>query len=283
MINKGTVLIRFIGPFVAFFTALIGGFESHFILLGITFWMLIWWISETVHLAVTALLPLLLFPLFGIMEAKSMSTYYAHPLVYLFFGGFVIARALEQTNLHYRIALWILRKTGTEGRGLLAGFMISSAFMSMWISNTATSIMMLPVVTSVLAVLPNKVSVKVERPLLLSVAWASNIGGMATLIGTPPNMIFAGFLSDNLDREIGFVEWLPIGLSVSITMGVVAFLILARSFRGVQFSHAAEDDTADFLKSEWEKLGSLNRIQKRVALIFATTALLWILRPYSVV
>ena len=173
-----------------------------------------------------------------------------------------------------------MRKTGTEGRGLLAGFMISSAFMSMWISNTATSIMMLPVVTSVLAVLPNKVSVKVERPLLLSVAWASNIGGMATLIGTPPNMIFAGFLSDNLDREIGFVEWLPIGLSVSITMGVVAFLILARSFRGVQFSHAAEDDTADFLKSEWEKLGSLNRIQKRVALIFATTALLWILRPY---
>lgn len=280
MINKGTVLIRFIGPFVAFFVAVTGGFESHFILLGITFWMLIWWISETVHLAVTALLPLLLFPLFGIMEAKSMSTYYAHPLVYLFFGGFVLARALEQTNLHYRIALWILRKTGTEGRGLLAGFMISSAFMSMWISNTATSIMMLPVVTSVLAVLPNKVSVRVERPLLLSVAWASNIGGMATLIGTPPNMIFAGFLSENLDREIGFVEWLPIGLFASIIMGIVAFLILARSFRGVQFSGTVEEYTADFLKTEWEKLGSLNRSQKRVALIFVTTALLWILRPY---
>lgn len=280
MINKGTVLIRFIGPFVAFFMAVMGGFESHFILLGITFWMLIWWISETVHLAVTALLPLLLFPLFGIMEAKSMSTYYAHPLVYLFFGGFVLARALEQTNLHYRIALWILRKTGTEGRGLLAGFMISSAFMSMWISNTATSIMMLPVVTSVLAVLPNKVSVRVERPLLLSVAWASNIGGMATLIGTPPNMIFAGFLSENLDREIGFVEWLPIGLFASIIMGIVAFLILARSFRGVQFSGTVEEYTADFLKTEWEKLGSLNRSQKRVALIFVTTALLWILRPY---
>ena len=280
MINKGTVLIRFIGPFVAFFMAIMGGFESHFILLGITFWMLIWWISETVHLAVTALLPLLLFPLFGIMEAKSMSTYYAHPLVYLFFGGFVLARALEQTNLHYRIALWILRKTGTEGRGLLAGFMISSAFMSMWISNTATSIMMLPVVTSVLAVLPNKVSVRVERPLLLSVAWASNIGGMATLIGTPPNMIFAGFLSENLDREIGFVEWLPIGLFASIIMGIVAFLILARSFRGVQFSGTVEEYTADFLKTEWEKLGSLNRSQKRVALIFVTTALLWILRPY---
>ena len=128
-----------------------------------------------------------------------MSTYYAHPLVYLFFGGFVIARALEQTNLHYRIALWILRKTGTEGRGLLAGFMLSTGFMSMWISNTATSIMMLPIVTSVLAVLPKNVSVKVERPLLLSVAWAANIGGMATLIGTPPNMIFAGFLGSILE------------------------------------------------------------------------------------
>ena len=280
MSNKSTVLIRFIGPIVALFTATIGGFESHFILLGITFWMLIWWISETVHLAVTALLPLLLFPFFGIMEAKSMSTYYAHPLVYLFFGGFVIARALEQTNLHYRIALWILRKTGTEGRGLLAGFMLSTGFMSMWISNTATSIMMLPIVTSVLAVLPKNISVKVERPLLLSVAWAANIGGMATLIGTPPNMIFAGFLSENLDREIGFVEWLPIGLSASISMGIVAFLILARSFRGVEFSGATGEDTAGFLNSEWEKLGSLSRIQKRVALIFVTTALLWIVRPY---
>ena len=108
------------GPVLGLITALAGGFESHYILLGITFWMLLWWITETVNLAVTALLPLL-FPLFGLMEAKSMSAYYAHPLVYLFFGGFIIARALEETNLHYRIALWILRRTGTGSKGLLAG------------------------------------------------------------------------------------------------------------------------------------------------------------------
>ncbi|MGB0182804.1 MAG: SLC13 family permease [Schleiferiaceae bacterium] len=280
MSNKNTSLIRLAGPISAFIIAFFGGFESHFVLLGITAWMLIWWISETVHLAVTALLPLLLFPLFGLMEAKSMSSYYAHPLVYLFFGGFIIARALEETNLHYRIALWILRRTGTGSRGLLAGFMLSTAFMSMWISNTATSIMMLPIATSVLAVLPKASADRMERPLLLSIAWAANIGGMATIIGTPPNMIFAGFLSEHLDRQIGFVEWLPIGLSAAITIGLTAYTILSRSLRTLELTNQEQKETEHYLQQEWDRLGSMNKAQRKVAIIFTSTALLWIMRPY---
>ena len=280
MKDKSTALIRLGGPLLALITAIVGGFESHYILLGIAFWMLLWWITETVNLAVTALLALVLFPLFGIMEAKSMSAYYAHPLVYLFFGGFIIARALEETNLHYRIALWILRRTGTGSKGLLAGFMLSTGFMSMWISNTATSIMMLPIATSVLSVLPKASSQSMERPLLLSIAWAANIGGMATLIGTPPNMIFAGFLSEHLNREIGFVEWLPIGLTATALLGLSAFFILGRSLRKVQLSEIEKQETEVHLSEEWSRLGAMTAVQKRVAIIFTSTALLWILRPY---
>lgn len=280
MINKSTSLIRLGGPVLAIFTAFLGGFQDHYILLGITFWMLLWWITETVNLAVTALLPLMLFPLFGLMEAKSMSAYYAHPLVYLFFGGFIIARALEQTNLHYRIALWILRRTGTGSKGLLAGFMLSTGFMSMWISNTATSIMMLPIATSVLAVLPKASSERIERPLLLSIAWAANIGGMATIIGTPPNMIFAGFLSEHLDREIGFVEWLPVGLTATGLLGIAAYLILVRSMHEVKLSDREKEETEAHLQNEWTQLGSMSTVQRRVFFIFAMTAILWIIRPY---
>lgn len=279
MSYKNTSFIRLSGPSMAIIVAALGSFQSHYILLGIAVWMLVWWITETVNLAVTALLPLLLFPFFGLMSAKSMSAYYAHPLVYLFFGGFIIARALEETNLHYRIALWILKHTGAGSIGLLTGFMLSTAFMSMWISNTATSIMMLPIATSVLSVLPKEASSKMERPLLLSIAWSANIGGMATLIGTPPNMIFAGFLSEHLQREIGFVEWLPIGMTAAITIGLAAFALLRRGLADTVLSSEEVQKTERHLEQEWKKLGAMNSAQRRVAIIFVATALLWIVRP----
>jgi len=278
--NKVTPIIRLAGPVSAILTAALGGFESPYWLLGIALWMLIWWITETVHLGVTALLPLVLFPALEIAEAKSLAAYYAHPLVYLFFGGFVLALALEKTGLHYRIALWILRKTGTKDHQLLAGFMLATAFMSMWISNTATAIMMLPIASSVIAILEPQQREKLARPILLSVAWAANIGGMATLIGTPPNMIFAGFMSEQLNRQIGFVEWLPVGLSASVLLGSIAYLILRRGLGQNELSPAEEERTRNWLKDEWSRLGSLTTAQRRVAMVFALTAILWILRPY---
>ena len=278
--NKVTPIIRLAGPVSAILTAALGGFQSQYWLLGIALWMLIWWITETVHLGVTALLPLVLFPALEIAEAKSLAAYYAHPLVYLFFGGFVLALALEKTGLHYRIALWILRKTGTKDHQLLAGFMLATAFMSMWISNTATAIMMLPIASSVIAILEPQQREKLARPILLSVAWAANIGGMATLIGTPPNMIFAGFMSEQLNRQIGFVEWLPVGLSASVLLGTTAYFILRRGLGQNELSPSEEERTRNWLKDEWSGLGALSSAQTRVAMVFALTAMLWILRPY---
>jgi sodium-dependent dicarboxylate transporter 2/3/5 len=278
--NKVTPIIRLAGPVSAILTAALGHFQPQYWLLGIALWMLIWWITETVHLGVTALLPLVLFPALEIAEAKSLATYYAHPLVYLFFGGFVLALALEKTGLHYRIALWILRKTGTKDHQLLAGFMLATAFMSMWISNTATAIMMLPIASSVIAILEPEQRDKLARPILLSVAWAANIGGMATLIGTPPNMIFAGFMSTQLNRQIGFVEWLPVGLSASALLGTIAYLILRRGLGHNELSSSEEERTRNWLKDEWSRLGTLTTAQRRVAMVFALTAMFWILRPY---
>lgn len=278
--TKFTSIIRWLGPVLALLISIAGQGQSHFVLLGIAAWMMVWWITETVHLGVTALLPLLLFPVLGLGTAKELAGYYAHPLVYLFFGGFVLALALEKSYLHYRIALWILKRTGTKDKGLIAGFMLATGFMSMWISNTATAIMMLPIATSVLGVLNEEKQSKLSRPVLLSVAWAANIGGMATIIGTPPNMIFAAFMSEQLDRPIGFMEWLPVGLTATLVLGITAFWIITRGLPKDVLSDEEEQNTARWIAGEWHSLGGLTPVQKRVAVVFAFTAILWILRPY---
>ena len=278
--TKFTSIIRWLGPILALLISLAGQGQSHFVLLGIAAWMLVWWITETVHLGVTALLPLLLFPVLELGAAKELAGYYAHPLVYLFFGGFILALALEKSFLHYRIALWILKRTGTKDAGLIAGFMLATGFMSMWISNTATAIMMLPIATSVLGVLHKEKQSKLSRPVLLSVAWAANIGGMATIIGTPPNMIFAAFMSEQLDRPIGFMEWLPVGLTATVILGITAFWIITRGLPKDILSDEEEQNTARWIAQEWNSLGGLTPVQKRVAVVFTFTATLWILRPY---
>ena len=278
--TKVTSIIRWLGPALALLISVAGQGQSHFILLGIAAWMLVWWITETVHLGVTALLPLLLFPALGLGTAKELAGFYAHPLVYLFFGGFVLALALEKSSLHYRIALWILKLTGTKDTGLIAGFMLATGFMSMWISNTATAIMMLPIATSVLGVLDQEKQSKLSRPVLLSVAWAANIGGMATIIGTPPNMIFAAFMSEQLDRPIGFMEWLPVGLTATVVLGITAFWIITRGLAKDVLNDEEEQNTARWIAQEWNSLGGLTPVQKRVAVVFTFTAALWILRPY---
>ena len=278
--TKFTSIIRWLGPILALLISLAGQGQSHFVLLGIAAWMLVWWITETVHLGVTALLPLLLFPVLELGAAKELAGYYAHPLVYLFFGGFILALALEKSSLHYRIALWILKRTGTKDAGLIAGFMLATGFMSMWISNTATAIMMLPIATSVLGVLHKEKQSKLSRPVLFSVAWAANIGGMATIIGTPPNMIFAAFMSEQLDRPIGFMEWLPVGLTATVILGITAFWIITRGLPKDILSDEEEQNTARWIAQEWNSLGGLTPVQKRVAVVFTFTATLWILRPY---
>ena len=161
--------------------------------ISVALWMVVWWITETVSISITALIPLVIFPLFGIMDMKTVSANYGSPIVFLFFGGFVMALALEKVDLHKRIALNIIRITGTSPNKVILGFMIATAFLSMWISNTATTVVMLPIALSVINLLKNdedgftKGDQNFALSIMLGVAYAANVGGIATIIGTPPN------------------------------------------------------------------------------------------------
>lgn len=249
--------------------------------LAVALWMLIWWLTETVNLAVTALLPLVLFPVLGVMDLKTVATNYANPLVYLFFGGFVLALAIEKWNLHKRIALNIINLFGTNGNKILLGFMLATAFLSMWISNTATAVMMLPIALSVIDILDEKKTKKLPAILLIGVAWAANVGGMATLIGTPPNLVLAGFMKENYNIEIFFTDWLKIGFPVALVLFIASFFVLAK------FIPKAERQTENLeskqlIASARAALGKIKGPELRVLIVFILTALGWIFRAQIV-
>lgn len=247
-------------------------------------WMAIWWMTEAVPVAVTALLPIVLFPLLDIAPIKVTTTSYAHPTVYLFMGGFILALAIEKWNLHKRVALTILLASNGNARTLMGGFMITAALLSMWISNTATSIMLLPMGLAIIAVVAETVTdvseenkANFQTALLLSIAYAATIGGIATLIGTPPNAFMAAFILDNYDIEIGFIEWMAVGLPATIIMLPLAWLILSRIV--FSFDFETSDQTRDKLVQMRDELGPMSGEEKRVAAVFIATALSWAFRP----
>ena len=184
-------------------------------------WMAIWWATEAIPVPVTAFLPLVLFAPLGIATMREAAAPYANPTIYLFLGGFMMALALERWNLHRRIALAILDRTGTDGRRLIGGFMLVCAGLSMWMTNTSTTMMLLPIVLSVISVIRDNVTEISEKAqgdfeiaMLLALAYSASIGGLATLVGTPPNALLIGFLADNYDIEISFARWMAVGLPV---------------------------------------------------------------------
>ncbi|NVK05735.1 MAG: DASS family sodium-coupled anion symporter [Flavobacteriia bacterium] len=246
-------------------------------MIGILLWMLTWWITEIVNLAVTALLPMLLMPLMGILSIGEVTAKYGDKLIFLFFGGFVLALAIEKWNLHRRIAILIIRKVGATPKRVLLGFMLATAFISAWISNTATTVMMLPMALSVLQLLKKAgfESRKLDVAVLLGVAWAANIGGMSTLIGTPPNAVFVGFYGERFGESIGFQEWMQIGLPVAAALFIAAFLVLSLLLRKTK---SDIDSIKSYFNEEYQRLGKLKGAEFRVAVVFASTALLWILR-----
>lgn len=245
-------------------------------------WMILWWITEAVSISVTALLPLALFPLLGIMDIKSVSSNYANPIVYLFFGGFVIALALERVNLHKRIALSILKLTGTRANGIVLGFMISTGLMSMWISNTASTVVMLPIAASVIGLLMNdadgftKNDQNFALAVMLGIAFSANIGGMATLIGTPPNSVMLAFLNETYQIDIGFFQWMKMGVPISVLMMAVAYFFLVKVFYPNRLGNLSASGAV--IDSELKKLGPMSKGEKIVLGIFLLTALSWILR-----
>lgn len=245
--------------------------------------MAIWWITEAIPVYATGLLPLALFPLLGVIDIGTAAAPYANPLVFLFMGGFMIALAMQRWGLHTRIALSLLSFTGTRARNLVGGFMLATALLSMWVSNTATAMMMLPIAISVLALLHAQSGDKeaalpgFNTALVLAIAYGANIGGMATLIGTPPNAFLAAYFDATYGLTIGFAEWIIVGLPLSLTMLIIAWLLLTRVLHPMPNTEieGAERVLADARAA----LGQMSRSELVVGIAFGSAAFLWVFRP----
>jgi sodium-dependent dicarboxylate transporter 2/3/5 len=250
--------------------------------IAVAIWMVLWWVTETVNIAITALLPLILFPLLKVMEIADVGANYGSPIIFLFFGGFVLALALEKVNLHKRIALNIVKLTGTTPNKVVLGFMIATALMSMWISNTASTVVMLPIAISVIRLLINdkdgftKADKNFALSIMLGIAFAANAGGIATVIGTPPNSVLIGLLENQYNIQISFLTWMSFGLPFSIIMVTAVYFVLVKlMFPCKDIVFTSSENVID---EEIEKLGKISKEEKRVLTIFAITVFLWITR-----
>jgi sodium-dependent dicarboxylate transporter 2/3/5 len=261
--------------------------------------MAVWWMSEALPLAATSLIPIVALPLFGVLPIADATAPYASPTVFLFMGGFMIALAMQKWNLHKRIALLVMRVIGTQPRQLILGVMVATAFLSMWVSNTATTLMMLPIGISVLALVarPSAGSAEADggpdsgpvsdmfedkdtknfaTSLMLSIAFAATIGGLSTLIGSPPNLILAGFAEESLGVTIGFADWMKIGVPLSAVFLVIAWFLLTRVIYPTRLSTVVGGKNV--LHAELEKLGPMSRGEWVVLGVFVSAAVLWVSR-----
>jgi len=248
-----------------------------FLLMGV------WWATEAVPVAVTALVPLALFPMLGIVDIQSAANPYANKTIYLFFGGFLIATAIQKWDLHKRIALFVLEYAGSNGASLILGFMLTAALISMWVMNTATTIMLLPIGLAVITVVKQTVKglsdqeiESFQLALLLGIAYGATIGGMSTLIGTGPNGMLAAFMADNYDLDISFVDWMKVGVPLSAFMLPCSWLILTRIIFKVEFETSQE--TKNLLSTMKQELGKFEGAEFKVFVVFVLTALTWMLR-----
>ena len=244
--------------------------------------MATWWITEAVPLAATALLPIALFPLFGIMPAKAVTASYGDPNIYLFAGGFFIAMAMQKWGLHERIALNIVKRTGTNMNRLVLGFMISTAGISLWISNTATALMMMPIAMAIVTVLEEQrgkeATANFSICLLLGIAYASSIGGMGTPIGTPPNIVFLSKYQAQYPEgpPIAFLQWMMFGVPLVLVMLPLTWLILTKIL--FRFDSVESKAAADEIDRRLAALGPINRGEMVVLGVFVMSALGWIFR-----
>lgn len=247
-------------------------------------WMALWWVTEAIPIPATALLPLVLFPSLGILAMGEAAAPYANPLVFLFLGGFVLALAMQRWELHRRIALSIVRAMGTKPHMLVLGFYIATGFLSMWVSNTATAVMMLPIGLSVIDLVlrahpgsRDPADSHFAVNLMLGIAYAASIGGLATLIGTPPNALLAGFMLEAYGVEIGFAQWLLVGLPLVAVMLPLTWLVLTRLVYPIRIREIPGG--REMIEREVRALGPMSRAEISVAIVFVLTALAWIFRP----
>ena len=263
--------------------------------------MAVWWMSEAIPLSATSLLPIALFPALTALTIDDATMPYADPIVFLFLGGFLIAIAMQKWNLHRRIALLTLRRVGTHPRRIILGMMIATAFLSMWVSNTATTLMMLPIALSVLTLViensnlgsdgddaaerlaaSEKISDIVNDSevrlfgvaLVLSVAWSASIGGLGTLLGSPPNAIVSGYISTELGKDIGFAQWMMLGVPIVVVFLAIAWLLITRVM--FRFKLDSIPGGAELIEGQIAELGPTSRGEKVVLAVFATAAFFWI-------
>jgi solute carrier family 13 (sodium-dependent dicarboxylate transporter), member 2/3/5 len=243
--------------------------------------MVVLWISEALPMAVVALLPLVLFPVLGVSPIDATASSYANPVIFLFMGGFMLGLAIEKWGLHRRIALNIVKLTGTSGNRIVLGFIIATGLISMWLSNTATTMMMFPIAMSVVAVIRENHALQkgtdnFALSIMLSIALASNFGGIATIIGTPPNVAYAAFIHGKYGLEIPFLDWMLIGTPLAILLLFSLYLVMVKWL----YPNGMKEDEATrrMIHSEVEALGKMSTSEKRVLGIFLLTATLWITR-----
>jgi len=277
-----------IGPLLFLIILLLTPFEGlseqgHAVL-ATTIWIAVWWVTEAIPIAATALLPIVLFPLTGGMNLASTTASFGHKYVFLYLGGFLIAIGIEKWNLHRRIALTIIAFIGSDIRKIILGFMIATAFLSMWISNTATSVMMLPIGLAIIKQLKDNPDTDEDenlifgKALMLGIAYSASIGGIATLIGTPPNLVLAGIIESTYGYEITFLEWFQFGLPVALLLLIFCWYYLTRiayKFKQVDFPGGLKE--IQRLKSN---LGIISKEERRVGFVFVLAALCWISRSF---
>lgn len=257
--------------------------EKSIIVLALGAWMVTWWATEAMPIPVSALLPMVVFPLMGVSTVKEASAPYGDPVIFLFMGGFILALGLERHNLHQRIALSLIRLTGTSGNGIILGFMLSTALISMWISNTATAIMMLPIAASVTSLLAKETGQendprfkKFATGLMLSIAYAASIGGMATIIGTPPNVVMVGYMKRFYNLDVSFTSWMIVGVPLMIMSLTACYLLITRVlFR----NHLPSiEGSKELIYRKLQALGKLTLEEKLVLAVFSVTCFFWIFR-----
>lgn len=249
-------------------------------------WIAVWWITEATSIAITALLPIILFPLTGGLSLKETTASFGHKYIFLFIGGFILSIAIEKWSLHKRIALSIIKIVGTNVTQIILGFMLATAFLSMWISNTATAVMILPVGMAIIAQLKdNPDTIEDEnlifgKALMLAIAYSASIGGMATLIGTPPNLVLAGVVQETYGTEITFAQWFSFGFPISIVFLFLCWLYLTKiafTFKQKTFPGGKEE-----IEKRLQKLGKISFEEKTILVVFVLTALAWITRSFFI-
>jgi sodium-dependent dicarboxylate transporter 2/3/5 len=256
-------------------------------ILAATVWIAIWWITEPISIPMTSLLPIVLFPLSGGLSLSETTASYGHQYIFLFFGGFILAIAIEKWNLHKRIALNIIKLVGSDMNRIILGFMIATAFLSMWISNTATAVMILPVGMAVISHLidnPNTVENENSifgKALMLSIAYSASIGGMATLIGTPPNLVLAGVIEKTYHTEITFLQWFKFGFPLCVILLFICWIYLTKvafKFDQKEFPGGKQE-----IEKQLQNLGRITYQEKAIFVVFITTAFAWITRSFLLV